>query len=92
MPDFDADVYVYKVAQSKSIDFNNGTITQARMTLTYTGSGQLDLFLSADGGEHWETVTNNTLHAFTITGTDLRWKIGAAGDFIVTEIKIDQYH
>jgi hypothetical protein len=80
-------------AYSKSIDFNNGTITQAKMTVTKT-SGSFDYYLSADGGANWEAVTSGTLHSFTNTGTDLRWRIveNAASTGVVTKVKVEQYH
>jgi type V secretory pathway adhesin AidA len=92
MPDFSSNIYPYLEAQSQSIDFNNGTISQAKMKVTYTGSGTIHFYLSADGGYTFEEVTNNVIHNFTATGADLRWKIGASGNFIITEIEITNFH
>lgn len=35
--------------------------------------------LSADGGSNWETVTNETEHTFTTTGSSLMWRVTMAG-------------
>ena len=83
-------IEVFKTQQSKSIDYNNGTITQARMKVTYTGNGNIALYLTADG-VNWEEVTNNVLYFFTNTGTDLRWKIEGSG-VTITKIEISDYH
>lgn len=90
MTDFFPGVYTFKTAQSISVDYNNGTITHAKMTVTSTGSGNLTLYLTADGS-NWEEVVNGVLYAFTNTGTDLRWKIEGSGKTI-TLIKIEDYH
>lgn len=83
-----------KVAYSTSIDYNNGTITQAKLTATIT-SGSFNILLTANGGANWEIATNGVLHTFTNTGTDLRWYmaptfISPAGK--VTNIEITDYH
>ena len=76
-------------AQSSTIDFNNGTITTAKLTATFTG-GTPTLSMSADGS-NFETVTSGVAHVFTNTGTDLRWKAEGEG-ITITEIKIGDYH
>lgn len=82
---------VGQVAQSTSIDYNNGTISTATMEVTIS-SGTPVLYLSADGGSNWESVTSGTPHTFTNTGTDLRWKITSAGSTTLTKIEITNYH
>ena len=76
-------------AQSKAISYNNGAINFAKITLTYTGNAPDNIYLTADG-VNWESVTNGTLHTFTNTGTDLRWKVDASGTTI-TKIIIEDY-
>ena len=75
-------------AQSTSIDYNNGTITTA--TMSVTGSGSWNLYLTADGGSHWESCSNGVAHTFTNTGTDLRWKMSGSGT--ITKIIVNNYH
>jgi len=80
-----------EVAQSSSVALNNGTITHATL-LAEASSGDLDditYYLSADGGSNFEEVTRGTEHAFTNTGTDLRFKLVAAGSVTVTFIRIE---
>jgi hypothetical protein len=92
MPVFHGIVHLPKKATSLSIDYNNGTITKAKMTVTYSG-GPIGTYLSADGGTTWEEVTSGVLHYFTVTGTDLRWRITAReGTATVTNVEIKQYH
>lgn len=82
-----------QTGQSTSVDFNNTTITTATLTATIF-SGSFNFFLSADGGANYEAVTNGIAHAFTFTGTDLRWKIteSAASTGKITQIQITAYH
>lgn len=85
--------YVFSETQGQgsSIDYNNGTITQAKMTVTYSGFGPIALYLTANGGSNWEAVSNGVLHTFSNTGTDLRWRIVGFGNTI-TGISIINYH
>jgi len=68
-----------EVAQSLQIYLNNDTIYNAKITLTTDDSlSNTTIQLSADGGSHWETVTNDVEHTFTDTGKDLRFKLTQA--------------
>jgi hypothetical protein len=82
-----------QVGQSLSIDYANGTITTATMTVTIS-SGTFTLALSANGGSNWETVTSGVSHSFSNVGTDLRWKITESGASTgkITQIVISSYH
>lgn len=82
-----------QIGQSVAIDYANGTITTATMTVT-SSSGSFDLELSADGGANWESVTSGVAHSFANTGTDLRWRIteNAASTGTITNIQITSYH
>ena len=82
-----------QVGQSTSIDYNNGTITTATMTVTKS-SGTYNYYMSADGGSHWESCTSGAAHAFSNTGADLRWKIveSASGTGTITQVEITAYH
>ena len=79
-------------ALSLSIDYNNSTISQAKLTSTEV-SGSFDYELSADG-TNWESVTSGTLHEFTNTGTDLRWRAtennSSTGE--ISKIIVEDYH
>lgn len=81
-----------QIAQSKSIDYNNSTITQAKLTATID-SGTFLIQMTADG-TNYETVTNGVTHTFTNTGTDLQWKIteNATSTGKITKIVIEDYH
>lgn len=66
-------------------------ITNSTMTIV----GDIDnalLYLSSDGGSHWEQVSNNTKYGFTNVGQTGKWKIVASGDIVTaTQIRI-QYN
>ncbi len=40
---------------------------------------QVDYYLSADGGAHWEIVTPGVLHEFVNPGSDLQWRAELIG-------------
>lgn len=81
-----------QIAQSLSVDYNNGTITTAKLTSTEV-SGSFTYEMTADG-TNWEEVTSGTAHTFTDTGTDLRWRAteDAASTGEISQIKIEDYH
>ena len=81
------------IAQSSSIDFNNGTITTATLTSTEV-SGSFDYEMSANGGSNWEAVTSGIAKTFANSGTDLRWRAteSAASTGEISEINITGYH
>jgi hypothetical protein len=54
------------------------TITECMVSVDYVDSGTPTIQVTADG-TNWETVTNNTLHTFTNTGTALKIKFTAGG-------------
>lgn len=54
-------------------------ITECLVLAIYTDSGTPTIEATADGGTNWETVTLNTVHTFTDTGTDLRLRFTAGG-------------
>ena len=91
---FESSAFVYKEAASSTIDYNNGTIIKATLTATEVSTGDYNLsyFMSADGGIHWESVTNGVEHTFTNTGTDLRYKITGTGAVRLTKIVINITH
>ncbi len=75
-----ADTYVNtnNLAQSKSMfTMPNGSISAATLNIDHYNPSKdptsLTFEMTADG-VNWETVTPNTLHTFTNTGTDLRWR------------------
>jgi len=81
-----------QIAQSSSIDYNNGTITSAKLTST-EDSGSFDYEMTADG-TNWESVTSGTSHTFSNTGTDLKWRAtennSSTGE--ISKIIIQDYH
>jgi len=80
------DFTVGEIAQSLSTYLDTANVVAA--TLTVDDDTNLTLQLSADGGSNWETVTNETEHAFTNTGNDLRFKFTATGNATVTSVRI----
>lgn len=82
-----------QTAISKSVDYNNGTITSVK--LTADNSTNLTFQVTANGTD-WETTTSGTTHTFSTTpdhrGTDLRWKATASGNATLTNITMEAYH
>lgn len=71
------------ITTSSSIAYNDGIITSATFNANenkWNAGDQIIYFLSADGGTTWEEIQNNTVHTFTVTGTDLRFKIVFIGN------------
>lgn len=61
-------------AQSTTLNAQRGIITQATLTATSQLNGQtISYWLAADGST-FEPITPGVMHAFTITGSDLRWR------------------
>ena len=81
-------VETLNIAQSTSIEFNNGLITTAKLTATFTGN--TPTFSMTADGTNFEDVTSGTAHNFSTTGTDLRWKAQGSGTTI-TELKIEDF-
>ena len=81
-----------QIALSKSVDFNNGTITAATLNSTEV-SGSFTYEMAADGST-FESVTPGTAHTFSTTGTDLRFRIteNAASTGEISQVTIGSYH
>ena len=84
------------ISQSAEIAYNDGTISQATLQAIETKwnpGDSIQYFLSADGGSNWEEVTRNTRHTFTVTGTDLRFKVIFTGnggkDTYIENLRVD---
>lgn len=58
---------------------NSQTVVGATLGVTID-SGSFDLEMSANGGTNWESVTNNSSHTFTNTGSDLRIRATKSND------------
>ena len=58
-------------------------ITECMIHVYYTDTGVATIEATADGA-NWETVTNNTIHEFTDTGTTLKIRITGGGTGIVS--------
>ncbi len=82
-----------QVGLSTAIDFNNGVITVAKITVT-SSSGTFTIEMSANGGTNYQTVTSGSSFTFTNSGTDLRWRITESGASTgtITEVLVDGYH
>lgn len=86
-----------KLEISKSIDFNNGLITSATISITSISKPK-SFCLSADG-INFENVnlidnlngTFSAVHTFTQTGTDLRWRLLDSNNEIIN-INLSNYH
>jgi len=79
-----------EIAVSNSIALNDGTVLKGTVSVVLsTGSlSDLSFELSADGGSTFESVTHNVEHTFTVTGTDLRFRITASGTVKVVLVKV----
>jgi len=73
---------------STSIYLNGDTVTNAIMTAKGTDYNNLTFYMSANGGTNWEEVNLSSLHTFTNTGTDLRWKAVSAGTCSLTYVEV----
>jgi hypothetical protein len=78
----------YNTAQSASVAYNDGTISRVVFTVQGTNTSNLTLYVSADGGSHFETVVASTETSLVYTGTDLRWKIVASGSATLSLVQI----
>ncbi|MFX1355428.1 MAG: hypothetical protein ACFFGP_15855, partial [Promethearchaeota archaeon] len=65
------------IAQSLEIDKTIATITNATIIINgeVLTDTSIQIFLSNDNGNNWESVTNNSLHIFSSIGSQLVWKI-----------------
>jgi len=72
------------------------TITNAFVMANYDApSGtSIDFYLSADGGSNYEQVTENEIHRFTDTGTDLKVKavLNSSADQVATLNHVGVYY
>lgn len=68
-------------AQSTEIDSIEGVIETATLTVDdfIPVETNLNYFMSADSGLHWEPVTPGVEHIFLNTGGDLRWRAQITG-------------
>jgi hypothetical protein len=61
--------------ESGTVNQTHSDITEATLTTEYqTNGGTVQFYLTNDGGTHWAEVTPGVAHAFTTTGSDLRWR------------------
>lgn len=69
------------IGESTTIDSFSELIRFATLDVNdYVPVGtQVDYFLSADGGTHWELVTPGVEHEFVNLGSDLRWRAEFTG-------------
>lgn len=81
-----------QVAESLSIDYDNGTITAATLIAT-EDSGSFDYEMTADD-TNWEAVTSGAAHTFANPGTDLRWRAteNAASTGEISKMEVVDYH
>jgi len=89
MPTFHPEVFTERTAQSLVIDYNNGLITQVKVTGT-EAYGYFHYFISADNGAHWQEVQNGVLTTLTYSGIALMWRIEGSGRLI--KLVISDYH
>ncbi len=69
-------------------DYANNDYISIELNPDYEAS-DFTLQLSADGGDNWETVTNDTEHTFTNTGDTLKIKITASNTSYITRYTVD---
>jgi hypothetical protein len=68
-------------AQSRTVDTVTATIRSATLTADYQANGgEVQFYLTNDGGTHWTAATVGAATVFTITGSDLRWRAVLTAD------------
>jgi hypothetical protein len=68
-------------AQSLTIDTLSANIHEATLTCNHQANGgDVQFFLTNNGGTDWFTVTPGVTHVFTTTGSDLRWRAELTAD------------
>lgn len=78
-----------EIAQSTAVAYGGNTITYATITITVSAGSVSDLTITLTAnGSSFEASTNATIHNFTTTGTDLRFKITSAGNVTVSDVQI----
>ena len=71
-----------EILESELIYKNSNTITGAKLT---SDNSDLSYYMSADNGSNWESVTLDTTHNFTDTGTELLYR-ATNGEFPITNL------
>ena len=67
--------------RSQSIDNTSETIHRALLTMDYElNSGDVQIYLSNNGGTTWELTQLGKNHVFTSIGSDLRWRVDMKAD------------
>lgn len=79
----------WEIAQSNSIDYNNGTVSSAKMTVT-GGTSDCDYYLSANASD-FEEITSASTHTFTNTGTSLKWAV-VGYNATITRLIVEDHH
>ena len=74
-----------QIAQSTTLA---NTFTISKATLTVDNDSNLTLEMSANGGTNWETVTNGVQKTFSNSGSDLLFRLTAAGVASIENIQI----
>jgi hypothetical protein len=62
-----------QTALSQSFKYNTGTVNNVKLTAEGTNVNDALYYVTADGGSHWDNVSNGIQQAVTVSGTDLRW-------------------
>jgi hypothetical protein len=76
-----------EVAQSLSVYKDTAVVYYSTITLdSVVNVSKIEL--SADGGSHWEEVSNGVKYTFTNTGSDLRFKITADGNVSISLVRV----
>jgi len=80
-----------EIAQSNPVAYADGTIVRATLSMNFSSgsSGLILSELSANGGNNFETVTNNVSHLFTNTGSSLIFRLTSSGTAVITNLNID---
>ncbi|KKM91341.1 hypothetical protein LCGC14_1229520 [marine sediment metagenome] len=70
------------ITTSKTIFTDGKTVSKATFNCNETkwGNDVINYHLSTDGGSNWEEVTLGIEHIFTVTGTDLRFRVMFIGN------------
>jgi len=78
-----------EIAQSRSIAYNDGTVTKVLITATASSGDTANLTVTATAdGTNWESITLGTEHSFSNTGTNLKFKIVASDTVVLNYIRV----
>ncbi len=77
-----------QTAESLAVYKNESTVLTGKVSTSGTSTTAINLYLSPDAGVTWESVTADTTHTFSATGTELRWRAVSSSTAYLENITI----